>query len=95
MSAVPAWKEAIAAGDTFRFAKTTGDRDLIARAWRRLKEFGADPLSQDMLLLKDVEIAINGLVESAHKLAELEAILNDLSETDAQTVARMCEVFYG
>lgn len=49
-ASVKAWRDAIEAGDTFWFAKTTGDRDLIRRAWRRLKEYGADPLSQDMLL---------------------------------------------
>jgi hypothetical protein len=60
-----AWKDAVEAGDTFRFARVTGDRDLIRRIWRRLRDMGADPLGIDMLALKDLELGINGLVEKA------------------------------
>lgn len=94
MSAVQDWKDAIAAGDTFRVDKIGGDRALIARIWKRLKECGSDPYSQDMLLLRDLEHAINGLVENTHKLDQLERILNDLRETDGRTMARISEVFY-
>lgn len=94
MSAVQNWKDAIAAGDSCRFDQIGGDRALIRRAWLRLKELGCDPYSKDMLLLKDVEVAINGLVESARKLDQLEIVLNDLTDSDGQTIARLCEVFY-
>lgn len=94
MSAVQDWKDAVAAGDSFRFDKIGGDRALIRRAWLHLKELGCNPYSKDMLLLKDVEVAINGLVEAARKLDQLEIVLNDLNDSDGQTIARLCEVFY-
>lgn len=78
VSAVQIWKDAIAAADTFRFDKIGGDRALISRAWLRLKEKGVDPYCKDMLLLKDVELAINTLVEKSRKLDQLEIVLNDL-----------------
>ena len=94
MNAVSNWKDAIATGDSFRFDKIGGDRALIARIWLRLKELGCDPYSGDMLLLKDVETAINSLVEAVHKLNQLEIVLNDLSDSDGQTIVRLLEIFY-
>jgi hypothetical protein len=89
-----AWKDAVEAGDTFRFARVTGDRDLIRRIWRRLRDMGADPLGIDMLALKDLELGINGLVEKARKFDQLEVILNDTSEPDRRVIERLCEAFY-
>lgn len=94
MTAVQIWKDAIAAADTFRFDKIGGDRALIARVWKRLRDMGIDRYSPDMLMLKDIELAICGLVEKARKLDQLEIVLNDLNETDGQTIARMSEIFY-
>lgn len=91
---VRAWREAVAAGDTFRIDKVGGDRALIARIWKRLKDLGEDPMSGDMLLIRDLEQAINGLVEAHTKLDQLEIILNDLSDSDGRTIARFCEAFY-
>jgi hypothetical protein len=89
-----AWREAIAAADTFKYAKVSGDRDLIRRVWSYLRDMGADPLSRDMLALKDLELAINGLVEKARKLDQLEAIFNDTSDPDRRVIERLAEVFY-
>ena len=59
------WKDASEAGDSFRVDKVRGDRALIARIWRRLKDLGEDRYSRDMLLLRDLEHAICGLVEAS------------------------------
>jgi hypothetical protein len=89
-----AWREAIAAADTFKYAKVSGDRDLIRRVWSYLRDKGADPLSRDMLALKDLEIGINGLVEKALKLDQLEVILNDTNDPDRRVIERLAEAFY-
>lgn len=94
MTAVQAWRDAVEAGDSFRIDKIRGDRALIARIWQRLRDLGESPLSGDMLLLRDLENAINGLVEAHIKLDQLDIVLNDLSDSDGQTIARFCEVFY-
>jgi hypothetical protein len=89
------WRDAIEKGDSFRFAKVSGDRDLIRRAWSYLRDKGADPLSRDLLALKDMEIGINGLVEKARKFDALETILNDTSAPDRWVIERLAEVFFG
>jgi hypothetical protein len=89
------WKDAIAEADTFKYAKVSGDRDLIRRVWTYLRDKRADPLSRDMLALKDLELGINSLIEKAQKLDALEVILNDVGQSDKQTIERMAEVFYG
>jgi hypothetical protein len=89
-----AWREAIAAADTFKYAKVSGDRDLLRRLWRHLRDGGADPLGIDMLALKDLELGINGLIEKARKFDQLETILNDTSEPDRRVIERLCEAFY-
>ena len=48
-----------------------------------------------MLALKDLELGINSLIEKAQKLDALEVILNDVGQSDKQTIERMAEVFYG
>lgn len=52
------WRKAVAANDTFKYAKITGDKDLIRRIWRYLRDKGANPLGRDMLALKDLELGI-------------------------------------
>jgi hypothetical protein len=89
-----AWREAIDAADTFKYAKVSGDRDLIRRVWTYLRDKGAEPLSRDLLALKDLELGINGLIEKARKFDQLEAILNDTSEPDRRVIERLCEAFY-
>lgn len=86
---VGVWEDAIARGDTFRSAKTSGDRALIARIWRRLRDGGEDPLSADMLSLKDIERGINSLIEKAAKLDRLEIILNDVNQSERRTIERI------
>jgi hypothetical protein len=49
-----AWREAIAANDTFRFDKVGGGRALLRRIWLQLKQSGIDPLSTEMLDLSDM-----------------------------------------
>jgi hypothetical protein len=88
------WKSALAANDTFKFAKVSGDRDLIHRVWLRLKEIGADPMSRDILAVKDLELAVNGLVEKSRKLDQLEEILSDVSQSDRRTIERLSDAFY-
>jgi hypothetical protein len=90
-----AWREAIAVGDTFKYAKVSGDRDLLRRVWRYLRDKGADPLSRDLLALKDLELAINSLVEKSRKLDELETVLNCTDMPDRRVIERLAEVFYG
>jgi hypothetical protein len=89
-----AWKDAVEAGDTFHYAKVSGDRNLLRRVWTYLRDKGADPLSRDMLALKDLELGINGLIEKARKLDQLEAILNDTSDPDRRIIERLAEAFY-
>jgi hypothetical protein len=93
MREVGVWKDAIARGDTFRFAKTRGDRALIARIWQRLCDAGEDSLSADMLSLKDIERGINSLIEKAAKLDRLEIILNDVNQSERQTIERMSRLY--
>lgn len=90
-----AWKDAVGRGDTFSFARVTGDRDLIRRVRLRLRNAGADALSRDMLALADLEQGINGLVEKAAKLDQLEIILNDTNAPDRSVIERLSEAFYG
>jgi hypothetical protein len=92
---VAAWRDAVEAGDTFAFAKVSGDRDLIRRVWRYFRDKGADTLGRDMLALKDLELAINGLVEKSRKYDELEEILNDTASPDRAVIERLAQVFYG
>lgn len=68
---------------------------MIRRIWRRLRDMGAHPLGIDMLALKDLELGINGLVEKARKLDQLENILNDTASPDRAVIERLCEAFYG
>jgi hypothetical protein len=48
-----------------------------------------------MLALKDLEVAINGLVEKSRKFDELEEILNDTASPDRAVIERLAEVFFG
>ncbi len=89
------WKDAIEAGDTFKYAKLSGDRDLLRRLWRHLRDAGADPLGQDMLALKDLELGINRLVEKEQRFDQLEIILNDVDASDRDVIVRLSDAFYG
>jgi hypothetical protein len=88
------WKDAIASHDTFLFAKVGGDTDLLMRAWRRLKEYGADPMSADMLILRDIVEGINVVVEKSRKLDQLEIIPNDINASDRDVIVRISDAFY-
>lgn len=88
------WRDAVTRADTFRFAKITGDRDLLSRLWSKLKEKGSDPLSTDMLAIKDLEIAINQLIDKAAKYDQFELILNDTTISDRITIERLASAFY-
>ncbi len=47
-----------------------------------------------MLAVKDLELAINSLVEKSAKLDQLEVILNDLNQTDKRAIERIADAFY-
>jgi hypothetical protein len=89
------WRGAIATNDTFLFAKVGGDKELLMRAWRRLKEYGADPMSADMLILRDITEGLNAVVEKATVYDRLEIILNDVDASDRDVIARLSQAFYG
>jgi hypothetical protein len=93
-SRLTVWKEAVASGDTFKFAKVSGDRDLIGRMWKRLRDAGADPLSRDMLSVKDLEHGIIGLVEKGAKYDQLEDILNRTDLPDNRVIEMLSAAFY-
>jgi hypothetical protein len=67
---------------------------ICCGVWIYLRDKGADPLSRDMLALKDLELGINGLVEKARKFDQLEAILNDTNDPDRRVIERLAEAFY-
>jgi hypothetical protein len=89
------WKDAVASNDTFRFARVSGDKDLLMRAWRRLKEYGADPMSPDMLILRDVAEGINVVVEKAETYDRLEIILNRTDLPEKRVIEMLSAAFYG
>jgi hypothetical protein len=63
-------------------------------AFCRYRSNGAEPLSLDILALKDLELGINGLIEKAHKLDQLEIILNDVNASDRDVIVRLSDAFY-
>jgi hypothetical protein len=79
----------------FKYAKVSGDRDLLRRLWRHLRDGGADPLGRDMLALKDLELGINRLIEKEQKFDQLEIILNDVHASDRDVIVRLSDAFYG
>jgi hypothetical protein len=48
-------------------------------------------VSRDLLVPKDLELGINGLVEKARKLDALEEVLNDTAASDRDVITRLCE----
>jgi hypothetical protein len=94
-AATDEWRAAVEAGDTFHFAKLSGDRALIRTVRQMLRDrLDLNPLSRDMLALADLENGINGVVEKARKLDQLETVLNEVDAPDREVIERIASAFY-